>query len=168
MCVAKAEEMKGHCDCSPIGNQINKIKDSDIWKKKLTLRCRNGHEWSSNPTNLLVGKSWCKVCFHDNKRLKIEDFYATAKHFGGTFLGFADDDYRYKNDNVSTTVVEIRQKATVLSGKVAMRPAVWRCSQGHTFTQSANNIRRSKLSARKCSWCKICRRDGWTFHWSDS
>jgi hypothetical protein len=50
---------------------------------------------------------------------------------------------------------------------LSQKPARWRCSEGHVFTQSTNNIRRKAGSARKCSWCPTCAKAGWTFEWHE-
>lgn len=50
---------------------------------------------------------------------------------------------------------------------LSQKPARWRCSEGHVFIQSTNNIRRKAGSARKCSWCPTCAKAGWKFEWHE-
>lgn len=91
--------------------------------------------------NLIVGNNWCSKC-------REVDYDYTAANFGGKFLGLS-------NNNNSSNLPKRR------------RPALWQCSEGHEFIEYVNNIRRSPQSKRKCSWCKICKKNGKTFIWEN-
>ena len=61
--------------------------------------------------------------------------------------------------------MEVDAKVTRRPLSFSQSPAYWKCSRGHIFVQSSNNIRRKQGSARKCSWCPACSKEGRKFAW---
>lgn len=89
---------------------------------------------------------------------------STAKHFNGQFLGFVDDiSSENQNNEFNTDKISTEETATI---SLRLRRALWKCNKGHQFTEFAGNIRRPIGGKRKCSWCKICRKNGIDFEWN--
>lgn len=82
-------------------------------RKKLDWRCSKGHEWKSNPTNILKG-CWCPECWVDNRRGTLKKMRSMAIANDGECLS-----KQYVN------------RYTHLK---------WRCKQGHVWMSSANSI----------------------------
>ena len=108
-----------------------------VYKTKLQISCNYGHIWDTEVDRLLCRKTWCRECAIHDRVLGEESFHETAKYFKGTFLGLVDE----------------------LDGHYITSLANWKCTKGHTFTQTLQNIRRRPNGKRKCSWCPTCRRD---------
>jgi hypothetical protein len=105
------------------------------------VKCNKGHTFKSKLNNLIIGKNWCSKC-------REVDYDQTAALFGGQYIGLVNND---SNSNLPKR----------------RRPAMWRCAEGHEFIEYVNNIRRSPQSKRKCSWCKICKKEGYIFIWDN-
>jgi hypothetical protein len=86
-------------------------------------RCQKGHEWKSAYHYIRNKGSWCPVCAGKIK-LTIDDMHALAKTKGGECLSTV-----YRN----------------LMGKLT-----WRCSMGHEWNATANDVKNSG------SWCPVC------------
>ncbi len=98
-------------------------------KTKLRWRCKEGHIWESEPTNIKSGR-WCPVCGR-NKRIKsrsltIEEMQKIAKDSGGKCLS-----KKYIN---------------------AHKKLKWRCKEGHEWEATPNNIKYIG------TWCPYCAR----------
>mmetsp|Transcript_4676 Transcript_4676/g.4817 ORF Transcript_4676/g.4817 Transcript_4676/m.4817 type:complete len:349 (-) Transcript_4676:77-1123(-) len=130
------------------------LDDSNKWSCLVAMTCVEGHNWTGKVGNILLNKTGCFQCALMKKRYGEKEMHDTATHFGGIFLGFLDDGNLELNGSNSESYT-----------KVHTRSASWRCSEGHTFTQIAGNIRRPPGGKRKCSWCKECRRTGVEFKW---
>lgn len=134
------------------------IEGRNKWGSTVHLKCKSGHLWSGKVGNILLNKCGCLQCAISTKRLDEGQLHRTAKFFGGEFLGFADS-----LNSHSTAATSESDSATT---SVLVRRALWRCSEGHIFNEIAGNIRRSPDGKRKCSWCKICRKNGSEFVWN--
>lgn len=86
-------------------------------------RCQKGHEWKSAYHYIRNKGSWCPMCAGKIK-LTIDDMHALAKTKGGECLSTV-----YRN----------------LMGKLT-----WRCSMGHEWNATANDVKNSG------SWCPVC------------
>ena len=93
-------------------------------RTKLEFVCLLGHKWRATPNSIKNGR-WCPVCA-GTLRLSIEDFQALAEERGGKCL--------------STEYVNQRTKLR------------FRCSRGHEWTATAQNVR------NRNSWCPECAR----------
>jgi hypothetical protein len=135
------------------GSLVSTSLDSNTWSSLVSMTCAEGHDWTGKVGNILLNKTGCFQCALIKKRYGEKEMHDTASHFGGTFLGFLDDGN-----------LELNGESEIYT-KVHTRSASWQCSEGHTFTQIAGNIRRPPGGKRKCSWCKECRRNGVEFEW---
>lgn len=99
----------------------------------LTWKCAKGHVWNATASNVRSANSWCPECARQRRKATIEDMQAIAAERGGVCLS---TDY--------------------ISEHVKLK---WCCEKGHEFYQTPNNIKRDPDSARKPSWCKVCRRE---------
>jgi hypothetical protein len=89
---------------------------------RVLIECEYGHRWSPTCNNLLSKKSWCRECYGTSRR-NIDEMIQIGIHRGGTCLS-----KMYINDS---TKLE------------------WRCSEGHIFWSTPNNIKHGK-------WCPQC------------
>lgn len=95
---------------------------------RVRVRCAEGHEWLSLPTNLIAGK-WCRECWRlsgagrSNQRLSITDMQEVAARRGGRCL--------------SDTYVNIGTKLR------------WQCHDGHEWDAIP-------ASVRSGHWCPTC------------
>jgi hypothetical protein len=90
---------------------------------KLTWKCEKGHEWNATPGHVRSGK-WCPVCAGIIPST-IEEMKDIALERGGKCLS-----EEYINAHI---------------------PLRWRCSEGHEWEATSNNI-------KKGTWCPICAR----------
>ncbi|MGB0390730.1 MAG: zinc-ribbon domain-containing protein [Salibacteraceae bacterium] len=92
-------------------------------KTNLWWECINGHRWQATPFSIKNRKSWCPVCAR-NTPLGLEYMKKIAKQRDGKCLS--------KNySNVKTKLL-------------------WRCSEGHQFEATPDNV-------RKGAWCGKCK-----------
>ena len=153
------------------GSCISLPSKNDITQRSvISLRCQEGHEWSSTVGNIIHNKAWCKKCFTDNRKFNYVDMNETAEYFGGKFLGFQCDDDQLDlvkgellNPNMKNNSLVINDQTTVKrldrdimkndkfqsveklqskTQRTLQRLALWRCAEGHEFYQYACNIRR--------------------------
>ena len=133
---------------------------SSKWNSDVSMRCREGHEWTGKAGNIILNKSGCIHCAILKKTHGEEEMHQTAEHFGGQFIGFVDS-----NGNIESSSVE-NSETEAVTISVRTRRALWRCNEGHVFNEIAGNIRRPPEGKRKCSWCKTCRKEGREFEWN--
>ena len=133
---------------------------SNKWSSLVSMRCTEGHYWTGKVGNILLNKSGCLHCAISKKRCGEEEMHRTARHFDGKFLGFVD-----KNNNVESSIIG-NNEAEAATISLRVRRALWQCSEGHVFNEIAGNIRRPPNGQRKCSWCKVCRKNGKEFEWN--
>jgi len=129
-----------------------------VTRDVVTIKCQKGHVWDSRLSNLLGRKSWCPLCKFEKSKISEEELHATARVFGGEYMGsinpLVDMSYRFEKrfnvEKISRT------------GRLAY---MWKCRQGHIFERHYNNIRRKTNGRRKCSWCPQCSKSGEVFLW---
>lgn len=157
-------------------NEIN-------WKSKVRFRCEKGHEWDASAKNVVISGTWCQTCSIEKLKLQESDYEKTAAYFGGKFLGFLDDDDEDVNGNDDENddedvfsddmfQVEDLMRANGKSFRrkkliPSQRKAYFECQRGHSFVQIMNNIRRKPGSKRACSWCPTCKKEGFSFSFSN-
>ena len=90
---------------------------------KLKWQCSKGHIWEAKPRTIKNNKSWCKVCSGSNK-LTIEEMKEIALSRSGECIS-----NEYKNSKTKLK---------------------WKCSKGHIWEATPNNIK------NKNSWCLEC------------
>lgn len=99
-------------------------------KEKYKFECKVGHIFFSFMSSLFPtltkAGSWCKICFYDNRRFKLEDIVEIAKAKGGKCL---------------TQKIEITHSRNV---RVELE-----CKYGHVWEVRASNIIQG-------SWCSLC------------
>ena len=99
---------------------------SKSYKNVYTLmswECRQGHRWQAKPVNVIYKETWCHTCSRYGK-LTIEEMRRIAVERGGECL--------------SKQYVNVGTKLK------------WKCSKGHTWMATPNDIRSRK------SWCPQC------------
>lgn len=128
--------VKNYC-ISQGGELLSTKENVKGWASDMLVKCSKGHTFKTKINNLILGKNWCSKC-------REVDYEQTAAIFGGQYLGLVE---------TNTDLPKRR------------RPAMWKCAEGHEFAEYVNNIRRSPQSKRKCSWCKICKKNGNIFVW---
>jgi hypothetical protein len=82
---------------------------------KLTIQCAKGHIWSAWPQGLKAGY-WCRKCFGEGNRLKIEEIQKIAEERGGKLLS-----KEYINSSV---------------------PLTFQCSKGHIWSTNVNHVKK--------------------------
>lgn len=96
------------------------------YNTKLQWRCKENHTWEAPPASIIIGK-WCRKCADkteaNRRRFMIQDAIKLAEQKDGSCL--------------STVYIDNASKLK------------WRCSQGHTWEATYNNI-------QKGQWCPIC------------
>lgn len=99
------------------------LSDSYINNRtRLMWRCSEGHEWEAIPSNILKGH-WCPYCAGIGKS-SIKDMQKIAQKRGGECLS---------NEYVDS-----------------LTKLKWRCSKGHEWEATPNNVKNNK------TWCLIC------------
>jgi len=88
---------------------------------RLLVECDKGHQWLAWPQHIKRG-IWCRKC-NGSAKLELSDIISVAKSRGGECLSSS-----YKNDMTKVT---------------------WKCSEGHIWDATPNNIKRGK-------WCPTC------------
>ena len=89
----------------------------------LKWKCSEGHQWEATPGNIKSGK-WCPICA-GNICSSIEEMNEIARSRGGECLS---EEYVNAHSKIK-----------------------WKCSEGHEWEASPNNIKRGR-------WCPICAR----------
>lgn len=95
---------------------------------KLKWQCGDGHVWYARPRHILSGPSWCPICVgrvqdEHSHALKLDKMRHLAIERGGELL-----------------------TSKYTSAKTKME---WRCSAGHLFSATWNNV-------SKGTWCAQC------------
>jgi len=101
---------------------------SDKYKgvhSKLRWKCDKDHEWRATPNSIYQG-SWCPECVGQHK-YTISHMKSLAESFGGDCLS-----------------------EKYLGAKVHLE---WRCSEGHKWEATPNNIKNNKM------WCPKCKKE---------
>jgi len=97
-------------------------------KTPMQWECSQLHTWTAVPADVKSGK-WCDACARkisaDKRRGDIKEMHRIAAQYGGVCLS-----------------------ETYTNSQSSMR---WRCSEGHEWTNCANNVKRGQ-------WCGICRK----------
>jgi len=91
---------------------------------KVAVCCGEGHVWTVRASKLASDQTWCPRCAPARQSLGIEGAQEIARQRGGECLSST-----YKNSHTM------------------MR---WRCSKGHVFEQTTNEIK------HKGQWCPEC------------
>lgn len=89
---------------------------------RILIECDKGHQWYAHPGNLKNRGDWCRIC-NGSAPHELQDIIKLAESRGGECLS-----ENYKND---------------------MTKVLWKCSEGHTWEATPNNIKRGK-------WCPTC------------
>lgn len=96
-------------------------------KTKLKFKCKEGHEFLSQPGNLIYLKTWCQACARkavgDKKRSTLFKIQKLAKANGGVLLSKS---YHHNEEKLN-----------------------WRCVKGHEFEMTAHNVNAGQ-------WCSKC------------
>lgn len=94
-------------------------------RTKLRWQCANGHQWSTSLSSVKHGGHWCPICA-GTERLSLDIATQVASRRGGECL--------------STHYVNTCNKL------------IWRCSEGHTWKASLNQVKDAG------TWCPHCSR----------
>ena len=103
-------------------------------KKRMRWRCREGHEWEAQGTNVIQNKSWCPYCA-GKAEVTVERLHEAAQKRGGQCLAS-------KCEGIKNAVM-------------------WKCSEGHKFKATPLHVLHSGSWCRICatsrgeSFCRI-------------
>jgi hypothetical protein len=102
-------------------------------RTKYDFECKTGHKFSLRLSDIkdtrIKKGTWCKVCFYDERRFRLDDIVKIAEAKGGKCL--TEEIEEINNSNKIVVTLE--------------------CDKGHQWSVRASNILRG-------SWCRMCAR----------